>query len=162
MKMFRGKNPFYSICGTSAINDFQSAKSGPVTPYYKHLSFNPTFYNWILVKFSENSEVANFAFNDILETRISFDLCQNSKEISSCKFIEVSTIFKVYCNARNFFLASHLEFLKKVSHEDILYPLFEYYLLDLFQLPPLLICQCKLQIISMFTLNLKEKGKKGQ
>ncbi|RIB11772.1 hypothetical protein C2G38_2249947 [Gigaspora rosea] len=31
---------------------------------------------------------------------------------------------------------SHLEFLKKVSHEDILYPLFEYYLLDLFELSP--------------------------
>ncbi|CAG8696651.1 32176_t:CDS:2 [Gigaspora margarita] len=88
MKMFKGKNPLYSIYGTSAIDDFQSTKSGSFTPCYKPLSFNPTFYNWILIKFSENSEIAKFAFNDILETRISFDLCQNSKEIPSYKFIE--------------------------------------------------------------------------
>ncbi|CAG8805439.1 11947_t:CDS:2, partial [Dentiscutata erythropus] len=118
MKIIRGKSPSYSIGGTNAIEDFHSVKSVTTTPCYKPLSFNLTFYNWILMKFTENSEIAKFAFNDIIETRIGFDLYQNSSEYSLCKFIETKfieacNIFKVYCNARNFFLVSYLELLKK-------------------------------------------------
>ncbi|KAF0483887.1 hypothetical protein F8M41_023189 [Gigaspora margarita] len=137
MKVFKGKHQIYSIDQTSTIDDFQSVKS---TPCYKPLLFNIAFYNLVLIKFTEYSEIAQFAFNDIFETIISFDLYQNSKEFSNCKFLEAkfnetNNIFKVYCNARNFFLVSHLELLKKVSREDILCPLFEFYLLDLFDLP---------------------------
>ncbi|CAG8577366.1 33916_t:CDS:2 [Gigaspora margarita] len=137
MKVFKGKHQFYSIDQTSTIDEFQSVKS---TPCYKPLLFNIAFYNFVLIKFTEYSEIAQFAFNDIFETIISFDLYQNSKEFSNCKFLEAkfneaNNIFKIYCNARNFFLVSHLELLKKVSREDILCPLFEFYLLDLFDLP---------------------------
>ncbi|CAG8718603.1 14679_t:CDS:1 [Cetraspora pellucida] len=139
MLLFREKSSFRSIGGTKIINSVQP-NSKINFHYYKPLLFNLTFYNWILVKFTENSEIANLAFNDILETRISLDICQNTKEFSSCKFIgakftEICNIFKVYCNIKNFFIVSHLELLKKVSHEDILRPLFEFYLLDIFDLP---------------------------
>ncbi|CAG8498967.1 2627_t:CDS:1 [Racocetra fulgida] len=102
---------------------------------YKPLLYNLIFYNWILIKFPENSNIAQLAFNNILETRISLELNQNSSKSFEIKFIETSNIFKVYCNVKNFFLISHLELLKKVSHEDILGPLFEFYLPDLFGLP---------------------------
>ncbi|CAG8770133.1 11524_t:CDS:1, partial [Gigaspora rosea] len=53
MKLIRRDSTFYSICGTSATDDFRSKKSVSVASYYKPLSFNLTFYNWIL-------EIANF------------------------------------------------------------------------------------------------------
>ncbi|CAG8473383.1 7369_t:CDS:2 [Racocetra persica] len=85
------------------------------------------------IALQENSNIAQLAFNNILETRISLELNQNSSKSFEIKFIETSNIFKVYCNVKNFFLIPHLELLKKVSHEDILGPLFEFYLPDLFE-----------------------------
>ncbi|CAG8591997.1 5765_t:CDS:2 [Cetraspora pellucida] len=113
-------------------NDHNSVKfSVP----YKPLLYNLIFYNWILIKFPETLSIAQLAFNDIIETRISLELNQNSSKSFEIKYIETCNIFKLYCNFKNFFLISHLELLKKISNEDILCPLFEFYLPDLFGLP---------------------------
>ncbi|CAG8468449.1 387_t:CDS:1 [Racocetra fulgida] len=162
MRLFREKSSFRSIGRKHVINNFQLESRNHFNSY-KPLLFNLTFYNWIIVKFPENSEIANFAFDDILETRISLDLCQNTKEVSfsefiGAKFTEICNIFKVYCNFKNFFVVSHLELLKKASHEDILGPLFEFYLLDIFDLPTTF--KMPMQITDDANIYVKSKRKK--
>ncbi|CAG8529297.1 22009_t:CDS:1, partial [Racocetra persica] len=66
------------------------------------------------------------------------DKCQQSLNIempinmSQDTFNEVCNIFKIYCNAENFFLPSHLELISQCTRAEILKPLFEHYLPGLF------------------------------
>ncbi|CAG8622830.1 8386_t:CDS:2, partial [Dentiscutata erythropus] len=100
---------------------------------YKPLSFSLVYHNWVLGKFSEDSEIADILFEDILRARISIEQNQNS-EISSNIHNEICNLYKVYCNSKNFFRVSHLKLFIQVNHSDILGPLFEYYLADLFNI----------------------------
>ncbi|RIB18658.1 hypothetical protein C2G38_2036712 [Gigaspora rosea] len=149
-------------CHSSTVDSYtnkshSSVKTISIVPY-KPLLYNLTFYNWVLIKFSADSYIAQFAFNDILETRISFN--EKSSKKFEPKYIEACNIFKVYCNARNFFSVKHLELLKKVEHEDILYPLFKFYLPDLFGLSYTF--KLPMQIIDDSNIYFKPKRKKNK
>lgn len=136
MKQFKERNLSCAINGIKAFNTIEHYSRSTFNAFdYKPLLFSRPFYTWILIKFTEDSEIAYFAFNDILETRISFDLNTVSCRIFKTKFNESCNIFKIYCNVKNFFQISHLELLKKVSDKDILCSLFEFYLPKLFGLP---------------------------
>ncbi|CAG8472697.1 21584_t:CDS:2 [Gigaspora margarita] len=149
------ENGCHSTTDSDSNKSNSSVKTISVVPY-KPLLYNLTFYNWVLIKFSADSDIAKFAFDDILETRISFN--EKSSKKFETKFIETSNIYKVYCNTRNFFSVKHLELLKKVSHEDILYPLFKFYLPDLFGLSYTF--KMPMQIIEDSNIYFKPKRKK--
>ncbi|CAG8475660.1 18529_t:CDS:2, partial [Dentiscutata erythropus] len=160
MKTFEEKNSNYAIEGKISNNDTQPMPSisNHVKSVYKPLSFNFVFYNWILFMFTENSDIASLAFKDILATRISFDLNPDCCKTFEAKFIQSCNIFKVYCNIRNFFLVSDLELLKNVSHEDILCPLFEFYIPNMFGISPTF--KMPLKITDDFNVYFKPKRKR--
>ncbi|CAG8659991.1 9961_t:CDS:2, partial [Racocetra fulgida] len=108
--------------------------------------FNPLesstmYYNWCLKKFGENAKITERCFEVIFKTRISIDnyYKQNQAQagLMKDKFKNECEIFKVYCNARNFFKPSHLKTIYQATHDDILKTLFEYYLAILFDIPTL-------------------------
>lgn len=125
---------------------------------FKPLEFSTMYYNWCLKRFGENATITEMCFEDILNTRISIDnyYKQNQNNqvpagLMQDKFKNECEVFKVYCNARNFFKPSHLPTICQAIHEDILKTLFEYYLAILFDIQTL----HTLQPIENFDLNVK-------
>ncbi|CAG8516089.1 22616_t:CDS:2 [Gigaspora margarita] len=125
---------------------------------FKPLEFSTMYYNWCLKRFGENATITEMCFEDILNTRISIDnyYKQNQNNqvpagLMQDKFKNECEVFKIYCNARNFFKPSHLPIICQAIHEDILKTLFEYYLAILFDIQTL----HTLQPIENFDLNVK-------
>ncbi|CAG8513196.1 7347_t:CDS:2 [Cetraspora pellucida] len=108
---------------------------------FKPLESSTMYYNWCLKKFGENAKITERCFEIILITRISIDnyYKQNQTQtgLMQDKFKNECEIFKIYCNARNFFKPSHLQIISKATHDDILKTLFEYYLAILFDIQTL-------------------------
>ncbi|CAG8513692.1 12866_t:CDS:1 [Cetraspora pellucida] len=105
----------------------------------RKLSLPSNFYNWILIKFGLDAQITRHCFEDILKARVSIDsqLQQNGNAdipngISQYDFHTTCNIFKIYCNAKNFYLPSYLDIISHCTSQDILAPLFRYYLPDLF------------------------------
>ncbi|CAG8797378.1 17563_t:CDS:2, partial [Racocetra persica] len=105
----------------------------------KKLSLPSNFYNWVLIKFGLDAQITRLCFDEILKSRVSIDkqLQQNGNAdipngISQYDFHTICNIFKIYCNARNFYIPSHLDMISQCTSQDILAPLFRYYLPDLF------------------------------
>ncbi|CAG8810948.1 8897_t:CDS:1, partial [Cetraspora pellucida] len=85
------------------------------------------------------ARITRLCFEEILKARVSIDmqLQQNGNAdipngISQYDFRATCNIFKIYCNAKNFYLPSHLDIISHCTSQDILAPLFRYYLPDLF------------------------------
>ncbi|CAG8601815.1 19769_t:CDS:1 [Dentiscutata erythropus] len=105
----------------------------------KKLTLSSNFYDWVLRKFGPEAQITRLCFEDILRARISIDknLQQNVNVdiptgINQYEFQAICNIFKVYCNTKNFYLPSHLDTISQCTSQDILAPLFKYYLPDLF------------------------------
>ncbi|CAG8711202.1 9018_t:CDS:2, partial [Dentiscutata erythropus] len=111
---------------------------------FKPLEFSTMYYNWCLRRFGENAKITERCFDDILNTRVSIDIYykqtlnnQVPTGLMQEKFKNECEVFKIYCNARNFFKPSHLPIIYQATHEDILKTLFEYYLAILFDIQTL-------------------------
>ncbi|RIB13269.1 hypothetical protein C2G38_2198339 [Gigaspora rosea] len=125
---------------------------------FNPLEFSIMYYNWCLKRFGENAKITENCFEDILNTRISIDNYYKQNQNNQVpaglmqeKFKNECEVFKIYCNARNFFKPSHLPIICQAIHDDILKTLFEYYLAILFDIQTL----HTLQPIENLDLNVK-------
>ncbi|CAG8632683.1 25204_t:CDS:1 [Dentiscutata erythropus] len=91
------------------------------------------------MKFGLDAQITKLCFEDILKARASIDirLQQDTNAdipngITQHDYQETCNICKIYCNAKNFYLPSHLDLISQCTSQDILAPLFKYYLPDLF------------------------------
>ncbi|CAB5378089.1 hypothetical protein RhiirA5_424872 [Rhizophagus irregularis] len=107
----------------------------------RSLSVHSNLYYWILKKFGPNSEATQKCFEDIMESRIWIDL--KSQEIlereipdhlTRCAFNAICSIYLEFCNERIPFKANYLQYLTLVNNEEIIRPLFEISLPNLFGL----------------------------
>ncbi|CAG8745092.1 21233_t:CDS:2, partial [Cetraspora pellucida] len=103
------------------------------------LSLSSNFYDWIIKTFGSDAQNTKLCFEDILKARIGIDkqLQQNTNGdippgINQHEFHAICNIYKVYCNTSNFYLPSHLVMISQCTSQEILAPLFKYYLPDLF------------------------------
>ncbi|CAG8559492.1 7773_t:CDS:1 [Scutellospora calospora] len=107
----------------------------------KHLSLPIKFYEWALINFGVDSQITERCFDDILSARVYIDLQLQqypNMEIpigmNKHVFQATCNIFKIYCNAKNFYKPSHLGIVSQCASMDILAPLFKHYLPALFNL----------------------------
>ncbi|CAG8760557.1 531_t:CDS:2, partial [Dentiscutata erythropus] len=107
----------------------------------KQLSLPLKFYEWVLINFGVDSQITVRCFEDILGVRASIDLqLQETPNIeipigmNKHKFHATCNIFKIYCNAKNFYKPSHLNIISQCTSTEILAPLFKHYLPALFNL----------------------------
>ncbi|CAG8555186.1 9308_t:CDS:1, partial [Scutellospora calospora] len=109
----------------------------------KKLLLPSKFYIWVLKKFGTDAQITKLCFEDILKARVSIDKEQQSnininvdipRGINQHVYHSICNIFKVYCNAKNFYQPSHLDIISLCTSTDILAPLFRYYLPDLFNI----------------------------
>ncbi|CAG8457844.1 4366_t:CDS:2 [Cetraspora pellucida] len=107
---------------------------------YYPLSLTPNYYNWVLLKFKASSPIVSFYFEDILQTRVSIDVERqdSSGKLNGATQTEVETacnIYNIYYNAGNFFLPTYMNLISQASEYNILGPLFEVYLPELYNYP---------------------------
>ncbi|CAG8826606.1 28574_t:CDS:1 [Gigaspora margarita] len=117
----------------------QKNKNLTVESGIRLLSLPSKFHNWVLVKFGVDAQITKLCFDDILKARVSIDIqLQQSGNadipngINQTEFQAICNIFKIYCNANNFYIPLHLDMISQCTSQDILAPLFKYYLPDLF------------------------------
>ncbi|CAG8808954.1 8593_t:CDS:1, partial [Dentiscutata erythropus] len=145
LKTFNVWNFFYRL-----LLDPQTAFNKAIDHYYndsdnadfvKPLVLSPKFYYWVLTKFGTDAQITALCFESILLIRVSID--QQLKltpdlnipiGMSQYAFKETCNIFKVYCNAKNFFRPSHLDLISQCFSIEILGTLFGHYLPSLFNL----------------------------
>ncbi|RIB21227.1 hypothetical protein C2G38_2034569 [Gigaspora rosea] len=117
----------------------QKNKNFTVESGIRQLSLPSKFHNWVLAKFGVDAQITKICFDDILKARVSIDIqLQQSGNadipngINQTEFQAICNIFKIYCNANNFYIPLHLDMISQCTSQDILAPLFQYYLPDLF------------------------------
>ncbi|CAG8662082.1 20864_t:CDS:2, partial [Dentiscutata erythropus] len=121
------------------------------TSSIKFLTLSSTYYHWALMTFKVDSPITSLCFNDILQTRISIDIRRQNSNMTfsrtiQCEIEIACNIYNIYCNTGNFFLPTYMELICHASETEILGPLFEGYLPELYNLPitfpfPLLIVE---------------------
>ncbi|CAG8498629.1 5286_t:CDS:2 [Cetraspora pellucida] len=111
------------------------------TTIFAKLSLPLKFYEWALINFGVDSQITERCFDDILRVRANIDLqfqqipdIEIPIGINKHVFQATCNIFKIYCNAKNFYKPSHLSIVSQCTSIDILAPLFKYYLPALFNL----------------------------
>ncbi|CAG8501817.1 6594_t:CDS:2, partial [Cetraspora pellucida] len=104
------------------------------------LTLSSTYYHWALMTFKVDSPITSLCFNDILQTRISIDIRRQNSNMTfnrtiQCEIEIACNVYNIYCNAGNFFLPNYMELICHASEIEILGPLFEGYLPELYNLP---------------------------
>ncbi|CAG8624894.1 23375_t:CDS:2 [Gigaspora margarita] len=114
-------------------------KNEPFTNIVKQLSLPLKFYEWALITFGVDSQITERCFEDILRVRASIDLqLQETPNMeipigmTKNLFQATCNVFKIYCNAKNFYKPSHLSIISQCTSTEILAPLFNHYLPALF------------------------------
>ncbi|CAG8509804.1 5924_t:CDS:2 [Gigaspora margarita] len=135
-RLFLSAMKFYGL--DNHLVDYEKFET--YTSSIRFLTLSSTYHHWALMTFKVGSTITSLCFNDILQTRISIDIRRQNSNMTlnrtTQEEIEIAcNIYNIYCNTGNFFLPNYMELICHASEIEILGPLFEGYLPELYNLP---------------------------
>jgi len=109
-----------------------------ITLRRKSLILSPKIYQYILVNFGNESDLASICFEDILTLRIYIDMLRNPEtpEMSTCTRKSIVSIFNTCIEAKVAFKPKYLDLLRKSTSLEIIKPFFENFLPSVFGMKP--------------------------
>lgn len=114
---------------------FMEEKMSEITKRRKSLILSPKVYQYILVTYGNNSELASMCFEDILTIRIYVDIRLNDSEfpeVSMCTYDSIISTCNLYIKEKVAYKPKYLGLLRRATSMEIIKPFFDNFLPPIF------------------------------